>query len=184
MTDEALARKAQRGDQQAFMDLAHRYQNVIYRIAYRFTGSTEDALDLSQSCLVRAYSNISRYDAGRPFKPWLMRLCANACLNWARQASRTRAAEAPIEDETVLATDDVEAVVLGSAERLAVAEAVRQLGPELRLPIIMRFTLGKTLREISEETGVKLPTVASRITRGIELLRSALQGSEVFGHDL
>lgn len=174
-----MARKAQRGDHQAFMDLAHRYQNVIYRLAYRFSGSAEDALDLSQACIVKAWTNIARYDAGRPFKPWLMRLCANQCITFARQSRARKLAAIPLMEDAVEASVAFEAEIIDRDERRKCLEAVQDLAPDLRLAVVMRFSLGKSLREISEETGVKLPTIASRISRALELLRQCMQVNEV-----
>lgn len=175
MTDEELARKAQCGDGEAFVEIAHRHQHVVYRLAYRFAGTAEDADDLSQECMLRAYRQIRKYDRRRPFKPWLMRLCANVCLNWAKTRSRTASREEPLCDDLWIdGRESVEKATMKMLERQSVLEALAELPPETRLLIAMRFTLGQTLREISEQTGIKLPTVAFRITRAVEQLRQRL----------
>jgi RNA polymerase sigma-70 factor (ECF subfamily) len=175
MTDADLARRAQRGDKDAFLGLIHRYHMPLYKLAYRFAGSVERAEDLCQEILIRAYLQIGKFDAKRPFQPWLMRTASNVCLNWNDGERRRSDAEVSIQDDLILlAREDVHSEVLARMESRAVVESVADLPNDTRLLIVMRFSLGMTFREISEQTGIKLPTVAARICRGIELIREAL----------
>lgn len=177
-TDEELARLAQRGDAEAFMELARRHQHALYRLAYRFCGSTEDAADLCQECLIRAYKQIGKYDCQRPFAPWLMRVSSNVCLN-AGRSSKGQDLERPWHEEYFeLVSGDPEQEALDRMERQEVLRAVAALKPETRLMLTMKFVLGYTFREISERTGVKLPTVAFRVTRALESLRATLSARE------
>lgn len=176
MTDEDLARKAKGGEGWAFVELAHRCQHVVYRIAYRFAGTAEDADDLCQDCFIRAYRQLGKYDHRRPFKPWLIRVCSNVCLNWAKSHRRERDKEEPLgETEYPNDAESLESTVVKKMERQAVLRALNEVSPDVRLLLVLRFVQGLTLREIAEQTGIKLPTVAFRIAKGIERLRERLR---------
>ena len=175
MNDEDLAQKAQGGNGDAFVEIAHRYQHLVYRLAYRFAGAVEDADDLSQECFLRAYQQIGRFDCRRPFKPWLMRLCSNVCLNWVKSRSARTSREEPLLEEAWIdPNEDVEVATMNKLEQQRVLHALDTLPPDIRLLLVMRFVSGQTLREISEQTGVKLPTVAFRICKGVDRLRESL----------
>ncbi|MDR3689574.1 MAG: sigma-70 family RNA polymerase sigma factor [Fimbriimonas sp.] len=175
MTDSELAKQAQKGDREAFLSLLHRYHTPLYKLAYRFAGSVERAEDLCQEILIRAYVQIRKYDAKRPFQPWLMRVASNVCLNWREGESRRHDRELPLDDDLAAhASEDVEREVFDRMERQELIDALAKLPTQVRLLVVMRFSLDLTFREISEQTGIKLPTVAFRIAKGVEALRSAL----------
>ncbi len=180
MTDEELARKAKGGDGQAFVELAHRCQHTVYRVAYRFSGSAEDADDLCQDCFIHAYRQIGKYDHRRPFKPWLMRVCSNVCLNWAKRRRKTHELEEPLAGRDFAdGAESMETSTLKKLEKQSVLRALQAVPAEMRLLLVLRFVSGLTLREISEQTGVKLPTVAFRISKGIQKLRERLSREAV-----
>lgn len=180
MSDADLAKRAQKGDREAFMELAHRYQHQVYRLTYRYSGNTEDANDLSQDCFVRAFQQIRRFDSDRPFLPWLMRLAANVCLNSVKSRKRLRSREASLEDESlayaigISSEGDAELEAMEHVEHQQVRAELANLPDDIRLLVSMRFVLGLSFREISEATGVKLATVAFRVSKGLDLLRKRL----------
>jgi len=59
MSDSELAKRAQRGDREAFLTLIHRYHMPLYKLAYRFAGSVERAEDLCQEILIRAFVRLA-----------------------------------------------------------------------------------------------------------------------------
>lgn len=87
LPDELLARRAAMGRIDDFEELLRRYRTRVYRICYRMAGNAEDAEDWAQECFVRAYSQLGRYNASRPFAPWLMRVTTNTCVNLAKSSN-------------------------------------------------------------------------------------------------
>ncbi|MBI1756440.1 MAG: RNA polymerase sigma factor [Fimbriimonas ginsengisoli] len=173
MTDENLARRARGGDTEAYMELAHRHRHHVYRLAYRFAGTVEDAEDLSQQCLIRAFRQIGKFDPERPFGNWLLRLSTNVCLNWSDGRRRARTMETSLHNETPDPAD-FERQTLDGMERKAVLAALEALSPDTRHLVILRFVLGYTFREIGEIRGMTLQSAAHRISRGLEELRAKL----------
>jgi len=68
--------------------LVRHYMTDAFLVAYGFVGNREDARDLSQDAFIKAYQARDRFDADRPFYPWLYRIIKNHCLNFLKRAGR------------------------------------------------------------------------------------------------
>ncbi len=94
--DEAeLAARAARGDAEAFGALVEMHQAMARRVAYTILEDREDADDAAQEGFLSAWQAISRYDARRAFRPWLMQIVVNAARDL-RRRRRVRTTE-PLE---------------------------------------------------------------------------------------
>jgi RNA polymerase sigma-70 factor (ECF subfamily) len=84
-SDEALAARAQRGDQPAFGSLVNRHKHFLYRVVRRYVGNADDAYDVVQDTFISAWEALSRYDPGRPFVAWLRTIALNKCRDFGRR---------------------------------------------------------------------------------------------------
>jgi len=64
-----LVRRCIAGDAVAWEEIVQRYNRRIYNICYRFTGSADDARDLTQEVFIKMYRTLGSYDAGGFFVP-------------------------------------------------------------------------------------------------------------------
>ncbi len=80
--------KAQKGDRLAFQKLLEQYYDTIYQVAYRFTGHSEDAEDITQDVCVGLASKIHAYRGEAKFKTWLYTIIVHACLDGHRKRNR------------------------------------------------------------------------------------------------
>lgn len=80
--------RVRKGDRQAFQSLLEQYYDTIYQVAYRFTGHSEDAEDITQDVCVGLADKIGSYRGDAQFKTWLYRLIINACLDAHRKTDR------------------------------------------------------------------------------------------------
>ena len=67
------------GNKKAYESLVRHYKTEAYLVAYGLVGNVEDARDLSQDAFIKAYLARERFDADRPFFPWLYRIVRNHC---------------------------------------------------------------------------------------------------------
>src|SRR3954462_2551219 len=88
MTDETLVRQALDGDGRAFTALVDRHAGACLRYATRMLGSVEDAEDVTQDSLYRAYRALSSYEHSTAFRTWLMAILINRCRSTMLYRSR------------------------------------------------------------------------------------------------
>jgi len=80
----ALLERAKAGDADAFGQLAEEHREGLLRLCHKMTGSHEDAEDLVQETLLRAYSKFGTFELRASLGTWLYRIAANACLDHQR----------------------------------------------------------------------------------------------------
>jgi RNA polymerase sigma-70 factor (ECF subfamily) len=172
--DEAeLVARAKRGDTAAYEELVRIYQPIAFRTAYLLAGSAGEAEEAAHEAFIKAFRALGRFRAGKPFRPWLLRIVANEALNRRRAAGRRAALvlRAAQEIRPGGAAPSPEAVVLGEERRTTLLLAVERLSEDHRVVIVCRFFLGLTDAETAGVLGVRVGTVKSRISRALDRLR-------------
>jgi RNA polymerase sigma-70 factor (ECF subfamily) len=101
VADEELARLSQAGSLSAFEELVRRYEAKVYHFIRSWRRHDEDARDLTQAAFVTAFRKLARYDARRPFAPWLFTIARRKLTDHVRSARRELASETPDAPDTV-----------------------------------------------------------------------------------
>ena len=91
LTDEELVRLVRGGETDAFAEVVRRVQRPAYRLALRITRHAEDADDVVQESLVKAYQALDRFQLGRALSPWILTIVARTALSLLRQGKRRAA---------------------------------------------------------------------------------------------
>src|SRR6185295_19082380 len=90
--EQSWIARSRNGDPQAFETLVLRYQKMIFALAYRMTGSSAEAEDLTQETFIAAFQQLDSFRGESKFSSWLYRIATHRCLNWRqRDARRERA---------------------------------------------------------------------------------------------
>src|SRR4051812_38890818 len=99
----AVLARARQGDSDAFRALVERHSRSAFRLAFRMTGNEQDAEDVVQESLLRAYRHLGRFEARADFGTWLYRIVANCSVELIRTrlSRQQRARMEPIEDLTL-----------------------------------------------------------------------------------
>ena len=138
-----------------FADLYRAHLRDVYSYAYYRVGDHHDAEDLTEQTFLQAYRHFERAQresAGRPLRPWLIRIAHNLAANLYRD--RSRRPSSPIDDtDPIPALHTTEQLVEGREELARVLEGVRMLPDDRREALIMRFALGMDNREIARALG-------------------------------
>jgi RNA polymerase sigma factor (sigma-70 family) len=174
LEDADLARRAGRGQVEAYEELVRRYQGLAHRTAYVVTGSAADAEDAAQAAFVKAWYAMERFDPERPFRPWLLRIVANEAKNRRRAGARHAALELEAVGERPPEAPSPEEESLAEERRAALLRAVNGLRPDDRLVIAYRYFMELSESEMAEVMGVAPGTVKSRLSRALGRLRKAL----------
>jgi RNA polymerase sigma-70 factor (ECF subfamily) len=172
--DRDDAARLRRGDSEGLAGLMQRHQDRLFRYLLRLTGDEAMAEDVFQQTWLQVAERISRYDAARPFAPWLFRVARNLALDQLRRIRPERLDEA---DEPVAPAgtgDDpfVRAVTGERSSRLL--DAVGMLAPLDREVLSLRFEAELELKQLAQTLGVPVPTAKARLYRALARLRQRL----------
>jgi RNA polymerase sigma-70 factor (ECF subfamily) len=162
-----LVRQATGGDLSAFEELVTRLQRRVYGFAYHHVRDLDEAHDLAQEIFVKLFRNLARFDTERPFEPWFWRLAANTAINYRRKRV-PQPAEAPEEAAADASTSHDPALV----------QALAQLDPAYRLPVLLHYYADLSLDQVSHSLGITVPAVKSRLHRARAQLRNSLAEAE------
>jgi RNA polymerase sigma-70 factor, ECF subfamily len=167
-TERALIRDAQRGSAEAFEQLFRSHWPRAYRAALLVVGDAAAAEDIAQESFLAAVRALDRFDRRRPFGPWLHRIVVNRAIDWARARALRR--ETFWDGPEPVAAEREEPV---HARSLAAGLALLQ--PEQRAVIVLRYLLEYTPGEIARLLDLPRGTVNSRLRRGLDHLREAVE---------
>jgi RNA polymerase sigma-70 factor (ECF subfamily) len=172
-------RRARRGDAEAYGELTARHRPAALRVATVVLGAPEGADDVVQQAVERAWRTIGRFETGRAFRPWLLRIVANAARNDRRSRGRRArlAVRAAAADERRHVTTPEEAAIT-DADRRTVVAALNRLAAADRLVIALRHFEQLSEQEMAEALGCAPGTVKSRLSRAMVRLRAQLAGTE------
>jgi RNA polymerase sigma factor (sigma-70 family) len=156
-------------------EVVRQHSSRVYRLAYRLTGNSHDAEDLTQEVFVRVFRSLSNYTPGT-FEGWLHRITTNLFLDMARRRQRIRFEGLGDETTQWLRGGEPTPAQVFDDRHLDgdIQAALKALAPEYRAAVVLCDIEGLSYEEIAETLGVKLGTVRSRIHRGRAQLRTAL----------
>lgn len=176
--DRQLVERARGGDLSAFNDLASRWDRKVYNYLLRCTGNRDDALDLRQETLLKAFRGLPRLTSPERFPSWLFRIAHNAMASAARK-KRPVAAGGDIErlaDLPSLPRSRLGRFGLGGAElSYLVEQALASLPAPQREVVVLKIHHGFKFREIAEIAGCPISTVKSRMYAALDALRGLLE---------
>ena len=157
-------------------DIVRQHSARVYRLAYRLTGNSHDAEDLTQEVFVRVFRSLDSYTPGT-FEGWLHRITTNLFLDSARRKQRIRFEGLGEETAQRLRGGEPSPAQAFDDRHLDsdIQAALKALAPEYRAAVVLCDIEGLSYEEIADTLGVKLGTVRSRIHRGRAQLRTALE---------
>ncbi|MFO0889011.1 MAG: RNA polymerase sigma factor [Isosphaeraceae bacterium] len=184
--DEVLVGRARARDLSALEELFERYRGDAYRVAFRFLGHEQDALDAVQDAFIKAFSGLGEFDGRCGFRYWFLRIVANSALDSGRRRKR-RSALSLGEETGALSepsSDDDPARRLHQHDlRRALDRALERLSPKIRTTFILFAELGLSYKEIAETQGIAIGTVMSRINSARKKLQENLEWNRLKGLD-
>lgn len=173
LSDHDLIHRVLAGETGAFDLLVERYQETIYRLAYRLTRNADDARDLAQEAFIQAFRSLGGFREEARFSTWLYRIAVNRCLNHRKVAAR----EVPAEPSEQLpdGREDSLARLLTTERARAVARAIAELPPQQRATLTLRVQEGLSHREIAEVLGCAEGTAKANYFHAVQALRRKLR---------
>jgi RNA polymerase sigma-70 factor (ECF subfamily) len=173
--DEAFVlARARKGDASAFEELVRRHQRRVYAVALRIVRAHDVADDVAQEAFVRAWRALDRFEAGRPFAPWICRIAANLAINHVRSPRAREDALPEGHHETPAVDPSPLGAVLDEEAARVLDAAVATLPLEQRAVFVLRTVEDMPYEAIAEALSLSPGTVMSRLFRAREKLARAL----------
>lgn len=171
----AIIERCRRGDRDAFRLLYEAYKDKVYSMAlYFFHGDAATAADVTQHVFLKLMGNIGQFRGDSGFSTWLYRFVANACVDRTRIAgARARTADPAVLEELPVAGSQEDDLVNAEVAR-SVRDAVAALTPTVRMAVVLRYFEDLSYAEMADILKCSIGTVASRLSRGHEILARTL----------
>lgn len=165
--------RASEGDREAFEMLCAAHRPALANLALRMLRHPDDAHDAVQDTLVKAFRAIRDFDAERPLKPWLCRICANCCVDAVR--ARRRDGEGLGDHEYMLQDAvGVDDRAEGAIQQGQILEAIERLPEKYQRIILMRHFRHMDVNEIAIALDKPEGTIKSWLFRARALLKKDL----------
>ncbi len=171
-TDEATLVRAAQAERSQFAILYDRYIDRIYAYTRTRVASDEDAADLTQQIFVRALDALPRYRERRvPFAAWLFRIARNATVDYHRRRRTALTWDSVPEALHPRADLDLEAGALHRDDMARLRVLLRDLAPDTRELLALRFAAGLSVAEVAAVIGKSEEATKKRILRTLQTLK-------------
>jgi RNA polymerase sigma-70 factor (ECF subfamily) len=176
-SDEELVAATKSGDEQAFEALVLRHRQRVLAVAHRITRNPEDAEDVAQESLHKAFLHLHNFQEKSRFSTWLTRIVMNQAFMLLRRRRGAVLSENP-EDSVnsnleafVDQTPDPEESCWQRERTQLLIAAINQLGPKVRRTILLRDMEERSAKETAQILGTSITAVKARVFQGRRKLR-------------
>jgi RNA polymerase sigma-70 factor, ECF subfamily len=180
-SDRASVAQARGGDSEAFRSLVERHSRYVFNVAYRLTGSAQDAEDIVQDTFLKAYRQLRNFEERADFRTWLHRITVNCSIDLIRTRRHRELGQDPQDLERGADLGDVTAsagpdrLLLSTEIRERVGESLATLTASERLAFTLRHVEGLPIREVATAMGLKTEAAKNSIFRAVRKMRAALE---------
>ena len=181
-SDEALVAVAKRGDAQAFEELVLRHRQKVLAVAQRITNNREDAEDVTQESLHKAFLHLDAFQEKSQFSTWLTRITMNEAFMLLRRRRGIVEVLPENPDDGMKPSLEVfvdqklnpEESCLQRERTEILSEAINRLGPSVRSAILLRHIEERSVEETARILGTSISAVKARVFQGRRKLHKTL----------
>jgi len=164
-----LVKKAQNGDDQAFLMIFQHYQEDLYRMAYVYVKNQEEALDVIQEVAYKSFKSINTLKNPEYVKTWLIKITINCAINAINKKKKVVPFKAQYEE--YIGSETNENIPLS----LSIQDVMEYLQEDEKSVILLRFYHNYTFKEISQALEIPLGTAKSILYRALNKLRERME---------
>jgi len=173
-TEKELVAIILSGRSEAFEPLVAPYRQSLLALAFRLTRNWEDAREVAQEALLRAFKYLARYDTSRSFRNWLFQIAANE----ARDRSRKRLREADVIENAqreLPAANDPESGRRSQEFRSDLEKCLSVLGRREREVFILRDLEEMDIKETARALGCSSISVRVNLSSARRKIRDTIR---------
>lgn len=178
--DHALVKRLRSGDNFALNEIMHRYKERVYRLAWRYVGNEDAALDVTQETFTKLYFNIDKYNSDYKFSTWVFQIAVNLCRDHLRKNknhARNVSFDALSEDspgDWQRSDENIEARFQSKQQLAILRQEIEHLPETLKEAFILFALEERTQAECAEILDVSAKTVETRVYRARKILSEKL----------
>jgi RNA polymerase sigma-70 factor (ECF subfamily) len=176
-TEKELIDMVLSGRTEAFEPLVAPYRGRLLGLATRLTRDREEALEIAQEALLRAFRSLGRFDVTRSFRNWLFQIAANEARDRFRKRAREQAATKDAAEHTPAAMDP-EAGHDRAEIRAGILRSLTALSPREREVFVLRDLEELDIRETSRVLGCSTLSVRVNLSSARRKLRDAIRQND------
>lgn len=165
-------KKAQSGDETAYLELFRQNEELIYRMAFVYVKNQEDALDVVQETAYRSFKSIKTLKQPKYFKTWLIKIAINCSVTMLRQ--RTKVIQFEPQKIDFLQTQNEEVIL-----SIMLDDLIEKLDPTEKSIILLRFYQDYTIKDVAKMLEIPLGTAKTILYRALGKLRRNFMEVEV-----
>lgn len=184
--DEILIERTLSGDESAFALLIQRYERPVYRKVHRILGWSSEDDDAVQEIFMRAYFGLRGFDPSYSFRPWIMRITANYCIDQLRKMRLRRVhvlsqmGEAERRRVNNTAASDAR-LDLASVQRHHCCEKLlgvimEEMKPRYRIALVLRDLEGRKYADVAQALQVSQINARALVSRARKMIQEELRG--------
>jgi len=171
LSDSALVARCRTGDESAWAELVNRFSRYVYAIATQGFGlRADDAEDVFQEVFARTYEHLDRLRDDAAIRPWIAQLTRRLSIDRIRAGSREQLSDEEIEPTGLDGPFD------RLDDALAVRDAMGDLSESCQEILDRFFARDESYQTIGAALEIPSGTIASRISRCLEKVRSEIDG--------
>lgn len=163
-SDKNLVRACCAGDKKAYAALVKKYYRHVFLVCMGILGNVADAEDIAQDVMLKGFVDISKLRDGSQFSPWITKIAKNMCINLARRNKHSRKALKEKAKQTNEST----------AENDKLQQAIEKLPQETRLPLLMYYFDGQSVKTVAEKLNVSTSGIYLKLRAATEQLHKLL----------
>jgi len=163
-SDENLVVASRAGDRSAYAVLVQRHYRQVFLLCLGVLGNVHDAEDLAQDAMLKGFEQITKLRDGSQFGRWVATIGKNMCINLARRRKRAKNATEKSTGQkmqSVTANDNL-------------LQAIEQLSGEIRLPLVMYYFDGQSVKTVSKRLNMSTSGVYLKLRTAIKQLHEIL----------
>jgi RNA polymerase sigma-70 factor (ECF subfamily) len=179
-TEKELIAMVLSGRTEAFEPLVTPYRGPLLALASRLTRNREEALDVAQEALLRAYRSLAGFDVSRSFRNWLFQIAANEARDRYRKKKRESAALRDAADGGPLAMTGTSVTEPEAGQdrqelRAGILRSLAALSPREREVVVLRDLEELDIRETSRVLGISSLSVRVHLSSARRKLRETIR---------
>jgi len=172
MRDEAkLVEKVLDGDESAFEALLHPYRKGILNMAYQICLNPEDARDISQEAVVKAYQYLNKFKKTKRFKNWIYTITVNAAYDFLHKKSSQQNLIKEKEHIDIDKKHSPEKLYQNKEIRDKIKSCLQSLTPKERIVYVLRDVREFSIKETSQFLKISSQSVRTHLSRARKKIR-------------